>query len=210
MLIGLYGGTFDPIHLGHQHAAAQAMTSLDLDELRFVLSARPGHREQPAASIEHRWQMLCLACADKPGFVPDRTEIDRSGSSFTYLTVKALRAKEQRAIPCWLLGQDSYATLNLWYEWRQLLEECNLVVVERPGAPVELPAEVAELEAVRGVGQLDRSTVGQIVRLTMPMRDVSASDIRRRIACSEPVEHLLADPVWSYIRRHRLYLENPV
>lgn len=206
MLIGLYGGTFDPIHVGHVHAALCMQKHLDLRQIRLVLSARPGHRAQPMASVEHRWQMLCLACREHEHLTPDDSEVRRAGESYTIDTVREFRRSRSPDVPCWILGQDSFATLPEWYCWEQLLDHCNLVVLQRPGHHIQEPESLQALCRTCEVTMLDQGVVGQIVRVDAPMRHVSATDIRARIAIGDPVEHLLADPVCTYIRRHNLYV----
>lgn len=205
MLIGLYGGTFDPVHLGHTHAALSVKQVLDLHEVRLVLAARPGHRGAPASDVQDRWRMLCLACAQTPGLVADDSELHRQGKSYTIDTLAALRASDAAVVPCWILGQDAYATLPVWHRWRSLLDFCNLVVVERPGDERPEPQEVQDLSAAFEVERFDRGRIGQIYRVRAPMKEISATDIRARLAAGKTVEHLLAAPVYTYITQHRLY-----
>ena len=129
MLVGLYGGTFDPVHVGHTHAALAVKDALQLEQVRMVLAARPGHRGAPHSEAGHRWAMLCLACEQHAGLVADNTELLRAGHSYTVATVAAVRAADPTAVPCWILGQDAFATLPTWHRWRELLNYCNLVVV---------------------------------------------------------------------------------
>ncbi len=212
MLVGLYGGTFDPVHLGHTHAALSVARALGLSEVRMVLAARPGHRGQPASSVADRWAMLELSCAEHDELVPDDIELKREGESYTVATLEAVRAADPLAVPCWIMGQDAFATLPIWHRWQELLEHGNLVVVDRPGDRREEPAEVVALARRHECETLRADSVGQIVRLEMPMLEVSASDIRRRVAAGAPVAHLLAGPVNTYIREHGLYRieEDPI
>jgi len=205
MLIGLYGGTFDPVHRGHTHAALSVKQALGLDEVRMVLAARPGHRTVPVSDSQHRWQMLRLACAECPGLTPDDSELHRHGTSYTIDTVAALRASDAADVPCWILGQDAYATLPVWHRWQSLLEYCNLVVVKRPGTDQVEPQQVRDLSAAFEVNDFDPTRIGQIYRVSVPMKEISATDIRARLAAGNTVEHLLAAPVYTYIRQHRLY-----
>ena len=206
--IGVYGGTFDPLHRGHLHAAQTILTTLGLDQINMVLSARPGHRGTPLCSIQDRWRMLELACATIEGLVPDDREVTRSGKSFTYLTVREYRVEGR--IPCWIVGQDSFATLAEWYRWRELLDYCNFVVIERPGNFRSLPPEVAELEEMCGVVSLDLGQTGQIWRANVPMLDIAATEIRRIIGKGGSASDLLEETVWTYIRQHNLYVEASV
>lgn len=211
-VVGLYGGTFDPVHLGHIHAACSVREALGLTEVRLVLAARPGHRGQPGSAVEHRWNMLQLACAEAEGLVADDSEVRRSGASYTVATVETLRQRHPAAAVCWILGQDAFATLPSWHRWEELLDFCNLIVIDRPGDQRDEPAEVRRLCDQHERASLDRFRIGQIVRLDLPMQEVSASEIRRRIAAGESVEHLLAAPIYTYITNHGLYIgtEDPV
>lgn len=205
MLTGFYGGTFDPVHLGHVHAATTVRDALSLDKVHLVLSARPGHRGQPQSPIQQRWAMLQLACAETPGLAADDRELRRAGPSYTLMTLEALHADDPQCIPCWVMGQDAFATLPEWYRWEELLSFCNLVVLDRPGDRRVEPDAIAELCARYEVSALSADIVGQIVRLQLPMLEVSATEIRRRIRHGESVSHLLADPVYTYIKQHDLY-----
>ena len=207
MLVGMYGGTFDPVHIGHIHAALSVQKALRLQQVRLVLAARPGHRGEPDSAIAHRWQMLCLACAEHATLVPDDVELQRAGKSYTIDTVAQLRANNPAAVPCWIMGQDAFATLPTWYRWQALLSLCNLIIVTRPGDVRAEPAEVTALCENHEVMKLQRDKIGQILRLDLPMLEVSATQIRALVAAGEPVEHLLADPVYTYIRQHRLYVD---
>ncbi len=208
MLVGMYGGTFDPVHVGHIHAALSVQKALQLQQVRLVLAARPGHRGEPDSTAVHRWQMLCLACAEHETLVPDDVELKRAGKSYTIDTVAQLRKTNPAAIPCWIMGQDAFATLPTWYRWQSLLSWCNLIVVARPGDERPEPPEVAALCKKHEVATLHSDKIGQIARLDLPMLQVSATQIRRLVAAGEPVEHLLADPVYTYIRQHRLYVKS--
>lgn len=211
MLVGLYGGTFDPIHVGHTHAALEVMRALQLPQVRMVLAARPGHRGAPASAAKHRWAMLRLACAEYSGLIADDTELLRGGESYTVATVAAVRQAQPDSVPCWILGQDAFATLPVWHRWQELLDYCNLIVVTRPGDVREEPQTVQALCAKHETDQFDKSCVGQVWRLALPMREVSATQIRAKLAANLPVkndlEDLLAAPVYTYIRQHKLYLK---
>ena len=208
MLIGLYGGTFDPVHLGHTHAATVVRERLGLVEVRMVLAARPGHRGEPVAHDTHRWNMLKLACAEHEGLTPDDTELNRPGASYTFTTVTELREREPNVVPCWIMGQDAFATLPIWHRWRELLAHCNLIVVDRPGDRREEPAAVRALCDAHERATLAPDEVGQIVRLEADMLEVSATEIRRFVGQRSSYQHLLADPVCTYISDHNLYLES--
>jgi nicotinate-nucleotide adenylyltransferase len=105
-----------------------------------------------------------------------------------------------------VLGQDAFATLPIWYRWQSLLDFCNLIVVERPGDTRKEPEPVQSLCLNHEVEHFDAQRIGQIHRLRIPMKEISATQIRQKIAAGENVEHLLAPPVYAYIKQHRLYV----
>ena len=203
--IGLYGGTFDPIHRGHLHAAISVLDSLSLDLMRMILSARPGHRGEPASSIEDRWAMLQLACVQMEGLIADDSEIRRKGKSYTYDTVKAFC--EEGYVPNWVVGMDSFLTMPDWYRWREILEFCNLVVIQRSGTSTGLPDSLKNMVAEHQVDKLNKKAKEQIWFFDAPMLDVSATEIRRRVLENGDPSDLLDDAVWTYIRQHNLYAE---
>ena len=208
MLIGLYGGTFDPVHRGHTHAACAVMDVLGFCRVNMVLAARPGHREAPDSQAQHRWKMLKLACASEPGLVADDRELHRTGPSYTVTTVEDIRREDETQVPCWILGQDAFATLPIWHRWMELLDFCNLIVTLRPGDNRAEPEPVQALCAEREVTTLDRTSVGQILRVDVPMLNLSATQIRHRVQVSEPFAHLLDPAVYDYIMRHGLYRDS--
>ena len=211
-LLGLYGGTFDPVHLGHIHAARSVCRALGLSKVQLILAARPGHRGAPDSSVEHRWRMLQLACAAYEELVADDSEIRRHGRSYTVSTLTHVHERFPGSIPCWILGQDSFATLPSWHRWQELLSLCNLIVVDRPGLQLQEPEAVRALCALHETQAFRPDVLGQIVRLDLPMQDISATQIRGIISRGGDPAHLLAAPVNAYIKRHGLYTstEDPV
>ena len=208
-MIGLFGGTFDPIHLGHLHAADTALDVLGLDNLRLVLSARPSHRRAPIASAEDRWSMLQLAVADASQLIADDTELKRAQPSYTVVTLEQLRSRiGERESLAWLIGWDAYRDLPTWYRWRELLALTHLVVVRRPGQGEPLVGDIdaftkahqtADLEVLRG------EPAGHVYFMTSSMLEISASDIRVTLAAGGDVGDLLPPAVWAYIRQRQLY-----
>ncbi len=204
-MICLFGGTFDPVHLGHLHAARTVCRALALREIRLVLSARPSHRPGPSASLAHRWAMLELACADDPRLVPDDREMRRRGPSYTVETLEALRAEQPQACITWVMGSDAYALLPAWYRWREILELANLVVLARPGSFPALDPRMERFTRAHRTDSLAGRRCGGILVLEAPMKEISAAEIRSALAAGRAVAHLLPDPVATYIRTHHLY-----
>jgi len=209
-LICLFGGTFDPVHLGHIHGATTVCEALELAQVRMVLSARPGHRQLPGASAAHRWQMLRLACEDDSRLVPDDRELRRDSPSYTVETLAELRGEVGSAAVVWVLGSDAFADLPSWHRWTEVLELAHLVVLQRPGK--SLPGEGAmfspQLESLCRRHRVDHrpeGAHGQILFLEDEMQAISASEVRAALAQGRPVAHLLPDRVATYITRHGLY-----
>jgi len=189
----LFGGTFDPVHNAHLALAHAALAALALDEVRWVPAGRPWQKLQQARAVTpaaHREAMLRLALAGEPRFVLDRIEIERSGPSYTLDTVRALRAACPGTEWVLLVGQDQYAGLHTWQGWRELLGLVTLAVARRPGAPQTVNTEV-ERAGCRAV--------------PLPMMDISATDIRARVAAGADIATLVPPEVAGYIARHGLY-----
>ncbi|ROR34866.1 nicotinate-nucleotide adenylyltransferase [Inmirania thermothiophila] len=207
-MIGLLGGTFDPVHVGHLRAALEAREALGLEAVRLIPNARPPHRGLPAAPAPARLAMVRLACAGEPGLAADGRELARAGPSYTVDTLISLRRELGARRPlCLLLGADAARGLASWHRWRELFALAHLVVLRRPGQAAWEGAAGAELAARRadGAAALAAAPAGRVLELEIPLLEVSASDIRRRIAAGRSVRFLVPDPVLDYIRRHGLY-----
>jgi nicotinate-nucleotide adenylyltransferase len=198
--IGLFGGSFDPVHVAHLALARTALDTLGLDRLHWV-PTRPWQKAgREMAADEHRAAMVALAIDGEPRYRLDRRELQRTGPSYSIDTVRELHAEHPGAWIFLLLGQDQYANLATWKDWQSLLPLVTLAVASRGGRPPEPPAALAAVPH-------------RLEVLSMPRLDVSATDIRARLARGEPasalVPSLVTAPVASYIDRHRLYAAAP-
>ena len=210
--LGLFGGTFDPIHLGHLRLAETAREALGLARVRLIPAGQPPHRATPGASGEHRLAMARLATADNPAFEVDPAEVAAAQASFTILTLERLRAELGSAQPLvLLLGVDAFLGLPTWRRWTELLDFAHLAIASRPGYTLDaaqMPPALADL-VVRhraGPSALGSAPAGAIVTFeTVPMA-ISATDIRARAAAGLSLRYLLPPPVVDYISRHQLYL----
>lgn len=205
--IGLLGGTFDPVHIGHLRAALEVKEQLALDEVRLLPSARPPHREQPQASAQQRLQLCQLAVKGVPGLSVDDRELRRATPSYTVDTLLELRDELGAAAQLfWLVGEDALAGLPTWHRWQELFELAHWVVLKRPDQAqawsVELAAELARRSC--SADQL-HGPAGFVVFLQQPALMVSATDIRKRLAQGRSVRFLLADAVDEQIRAQHLY-----
>lgn len=209
-LVVLHGGTFDPVHNGHLAIARAAHEALG-SVVRMMPAADPPHRPPPGATAAQRAEMLDLATAGEPGLAVDRRELGRDGPSYTVLTLRELRAADPDIPVALLVGADSFLGLPGWREWRALFGMAHFVVADRPGddwRPDELPGPLGD--EVRGRWTADPAALaaapaGRLLRLGQPLYDVSASDLRARIAGGRPWRHLVPAAVAGYIGRHGLY-----
>ena len=203
MKIGILGGTFDPIHLGHLEAAAAARHALSLDRVMLMPSRTPPHRStEPRASIFHRFAMTALAAAEHDMLVSD-LEVRREGPSYTALTLEALhREGLPPAHLFFITGSDAFAEVATWYDYPRILQLANFVIVSRPGAP-----RPAELIPNLQTSIADAPTIFSVEADTP---DVSSTAIRRRVGAGEPIDGLVPSSVAGHIRRHHLYVPAPV
>ena len=198
MNIGVLGGTFDPIHLGHLVVAEEVKERLDLAEILFVPAGQPWLKmSSPILAAEHRVQMVLLAISGKPYFKLSTMEIERAGPSYTIDTLTELKDKlgaEDELF--FILGWDNLAQLPQWQEPERLGELCRLVVVPRVGYPAPDLALLGK--SIPGLSQW-------VIVLDRPEIDISASDIRERVARGLSISGLVPEPVERYIREHGLY-----
>ena len=195
--VGIAGGTFDPIHFGHLAAARAAQDALGLDRVRFIPSARPPHRpDSPGASGYHRLEMVRLAVADTPGWEASDLELAREGPSYTYDTLTTIGREGLSPLQIFFItGADAFAEVATWYRYPDIFALATFVVVTRPGtALASLRARLPEDTARANVVLLEADTP-----------DISATDIRTRVARGESVEGLVPAAVSAYIQKNSLY-----
>lgn len=208
-MIGILGGTFDPVHFGHLRAAVELREALGLDEVRLLPCGRPPHRDPPVASAADRRAMLEAAIAGEPGLAVDTRELERPGPSYMVDTLASLRAElGPRAPLCLLVGSDAFAGLDRWHEWRRIPELAHLVVARRPGADLPGTGAVAELLAARRVPEvaaLRARPAGRILIQPVTLLDISATRIRALLAAGRSVRYLLPEAVLEIVRARRLY-----
>jgi nicotinate-nucleotide adenylyltransferase len=190
--LGIFGGTFDPIHVGHLIVAEMARSMLPLDRIVFVPARIPPHKGSGPADPDHRLRMTQLACHDNPAFEVSDLELRRDGPSYTVETLRDLRERNPDGTELYLLmGADSARDLESWKDHRVLLEEATVVVLTRAGVrSSDLPERVSRCATL----------------LPTPVIEISSSDIRRRVRDGGSIRYLVTDPVESYVRSERLYV----
>jgi nicotinate-nucleotide adenylyltransferase len=213
-VIGILGGTFDPIHIGHLRLAQEALEQCKLSSVRFIPAGNPPHRGVPHASARHRLEMVRLAMQGNPAFQLDEREIRRTGPCYTVDTLTELRTELGTQQPlCLMMGGDAFLQLNTWHEWKKLFELAHIVAVQRAGRPLGNAMDNADaaLQAeyrarlAPAPAALRESPAGTVFVLNMPTLEISATDIRQRCATGNSIRYLLPEPVAEYIQTHRLY-----
>lgn len=204
-LIGLFGGTFDPVHRGHIQMARSAQSLLGLDTLYLVPCHQPPHRDTPQLTSEQRLALLQLAISDVPGLLIDDRELHRNGPSYTVDTLREWRAEQGDSVSLVLImGMDAYAQLPSWHEWQSLLSLCHIAVLSRPDyAPPEQGVLHQWLQP--SIAPIRQAPAGHVVLLQQPLVPVSATEVRRRLAADENVDDLLSPAVLNYIVQKQLY-----
>ena len=206
--IGVLGGTFDPVHIGHLRGALEVAESLALDELRLTPSARPPHRGTPQVSAKDRLAMVKCAVAGVPPLVVDARELQRDKPSYTIDTLELMRAELAAPDQVFLLlGWDAFCGLPTWHRWEELLQHCHILVLQRPDADSEPPDALRNLLAARSVSDPLALTGpnGNIAFVWQTPLAVSATQIRQLLASGKSVRFLVPDAVLAYIDAHGLY-----
>jgi nicotinate-nucleotide adenylyltransferase len=195
--IGLFGGTFDPPHLGHLILSAEARAQLKLDRLLWILTPDPPHKQgQPITPLEHRLAMVKLAIADEKGFELSNIEMNRPGPQFALDTVKIIAEQNPTADLVYLMGGDSLHDLLTWKQPADLLAALHYIgVMRRPGDSINLPVLEKKLPGL----------TAKVRFVEAPLLDIAAHEIRQRIAEGRPFRYFLPIDVYNYIREHKLY-----
>lgn len=207
--LGLFGGTFDPIHTGHLRLAEEAREALGLGGVRFIPAGTPPHRDTPQTPAGHRLAMVCSAIADNPAFSCDDGEVRSSGRSYTVLTLERLRAEHGSRPLVLLLGADAFAGLPAWHRWQEILQLAHIAVATRPGHTLDaLPAALQRAldgQPGRNPETLRATPAGAVVHFDMTPLAISATEIRTLLRNGRSPRYLLPDSVVDYIAAHSLY-----
>jgi len=206
--IGIFGGTFDPVHVGHLRTGYELMRALRLGELHWIPVGNPGHREPPLASAALRLEMLRVAIDGQPGFVLDDREIRRGGVSFSIDTLTELRDEHPHRSLCLLLGMDAFAGFTSWHRWQEIFAVAHVVVAHRPGWQAPSTGPLAALLAERGVvdvAALHARAAGCIhVRKVTPL-EISSTDLRELLVSGGDPRFLVPEGVRSIILESECY-----
>jgi nicotinate-nucleotide adenylyltransferase len=210
--IGLYGGTFDPIHYGHLRPNLELSERLSLAQVRFIPAAQPAHRKQPQCSAQQRLEMVQLAIKNEPRFVLDDREMQREGASYMVDTLMSLRHDYPKQSLCLLMGMDAFENIDKWSRWQELLNYAHIVVSQRPNScfsdqshwPKSIQAYYQYHKATHRQ-QLQDLLHGKIQLEVVTQLSISATDIRQRLKKHQSVRYLMPDAVINLIKYNDFY-----
>lgn len=207
-MIGILGGTFDPIHRGHLHVATSLLALLPLDEIRLLPCYLPVHRATPFASPEDRLAMTKLACANLPQISVDDHEINRQGPSYMVDTIRDLQQENSDDHLCLILGQDAFQSFDQWKQPNEILNNCHLIIVDRPQSAKAYSPEIQSLiqhHQTLDFSSLEQSPAGKIFFCTINPLDISATTLRQQFKQRIFDETVIPKAVSNYIQEHNLY-----
>jgi nicotinate-nucleotide adenylyltransferase len=213
--LGLFGGSFDPVHNAHLRLASEALASLQLGSIRWIPNGVPGHRETPRASAADRLAMLRLATAEEPRFIIDESELWQSEPTYSINTLTRLRGKLGATVPMvFIIGADHLLGLHLWRDWERLLDLTHFAIAARPGHEIResaMTAAVAGQYAARRApaASLALQPGGSMVEFSITPMEISSNAIRSAVAGGHPIADLLPAAVLDYIESKHLYWAKP-
>lgn len=217
-LIGVLGGTFNPIHFGHLRLAQELVDGLNLKEVRFIPAANPPHKKAPSVSAFHRAEMVKLAIADNPSFKLDERELQRTGASYTIDTLISLRsevgAEMNNGIAlCLIMGSDAFTRFNTWHRWQEILNYCHIILVQRPliTATNQLPIAneltlLLQNHYTENITDLTHQNGGFIHMQTITALSISSTAIRSAFKLKKIPRYLMPQTVIDYITINQLYV----
>jgi nicotinate-nucleotide adenylyltransferase len=203
--IGLFGGTFNPIHHGHLLAAVSVRTQLNLDEIRFVPAAYSPFKSRPEVSDTHRIEMLKLVIKDDPALKIDTRELQRPGPSYTIDTLVDIAREQPEDRLYLLIGMDAWCQFEDWQRWQEIIKLCHLVVLSRPGFCFSELPEHWQKRRAKDIRDLKNASAGKLIFVTVPACDAASNIIREKILQGNSTEGELTGSTRRYIERHQLY-----
>jgi nicotinate-nucleotide adenylyltransferase len=204
-MIGIYGGTFNPIHFGHLRTALEIKEIFSLHEVRLIPCAQPAHREIPLTSPQMRLKMLELAVQGHQGLVVDKRELDRTGFSYMIDTLISLRNEHTTPPLLLIIGTDAFKGLENWHQWQHLFNYAHIIVITRPTYQQQELSDFLTTKLTKNKDKLKSEISGYLFFQSVTQLDISASMIRDTIKEGLNPAFLLPNPVIEYIKTNQLY-----
>ncbi len=204
-MLGVYGGTFNPVHYGHLRTAFEVTEFFQLDQLRLIPCRIPAHRRPPSVSAETRFKLLQLAIKGMPGWIADRRELDRPGPSYMVDTLASLRQEFPEEAMLLFMGQDAFNGIEQWHCWRRLFDYAHIVVMTRPGYQKQISSEWLHEKLTQTAPEVRHKPSGLLYFHTVTPLDISSSNIRALIRAGRQAKFLMPDNVIQAIDQQKLY-----
>ena len=198
-LLGVLGGTFDPVHIGHLRTALDLQRQLPIDDIHLIPNYQPPHRSQPGLAAEQRMHLLQLAVADLPGLVADEREIRRQGSSYMVDTLKDLKQQFPQRQLCLIIGMDAYNSFCSWHQWETILETAHIIVMQRAGID-QLQNHQLDQYCVSDVEALQKTAAGCVLLQPVSQLDISSTRIRELAAKGESIQFLVPESIRQQVQ----------
>ena len=206
--LGIFGGTFDPIHIGHIEPVIEAATQVCIEKIALMPCHIPTHKIVSKTASQHRLEMVKLICQQYPIFYPDDREIKRGIPTYSIDSIREFRQQYPNRSLCFFIGMDSLLSINKWYQWQELFGLCHFIVCQRPEHDKVLPAGIVRLLAHRQVtepAELHKTPGGKIYLAATTNIAVSSTNLRQRLQAHLPVDKLIPKSVINYIQQYKLY-----
>ena len=206
-LVGIFGGTFDPVHYGHSLTITELLKTIPFEKILVIPNSLPPHRENSQASFSHRYKMTSLAFRDIEKTVVDNRENLRTGPSHAIETVKQIIAEEGKTKVILIVGSDSFDGIHSWYKWRELISLVDFLILKRPDMPLSKNKNVQDLISHTRFSEdlLEDRKAKSIVEIEMTPLRISSSLIRENIAKGKSIDDLINPLVKDYLKKHGLY-----
>jgi len=203
-LIGIYGGTFDPIHIGHLRPVLEASHQLAFDHIRFVPCYQTVHKQQPHVSAQQRCDMVKLAIAGYKQFELDLFEIEQQGPSYMVETLAVKKQQFPDDSLVLIMGTDAFAKFCSWHQWQHILNLANILILHRPTDAVAFSGQEAQLWQQYAVTEFSEP-FGQLKEMAVTQLDISSTQIRQLVQQGEAADFLVTETVADYIQQQQLY-----
>ncbi len=205
-IIGVFGGTFDPVHNGHVLTISELLEKLPFEKILVIPNLQPPHRESSQVSYKHRYEMASMAFKDIPKTIVDNRESLRDGPSYAIETVKEIMSEEEGVRVVMIVGSDSFVDIHSWYKWQDLINLVDFVIMKRPDLPLSKNKKAKDLVSVKRFKKdLFEDSKLNIFEIEVTPFKISSSSIREKIVKGKKIDHLVNTLVKEYIKKHGLY-----